>query len=216
MIKGVGTGSAHVYFYPKKDRWKNGPRYDVTVGRQNTTSVTTTNQYETTTNTRTTSTQDVSVNETVTNTTYGRTNTISTENTYETTQEYNTATETTSTVNRIASESVLSEVVDNRELQIIHIPWMRSRKVSIRATNLRPNTRYFPFFNNTDVSRFCKTKTFYKSSTISDPNYTIAESGANMVPEVELPPSTEHSEGSTTLTSDANGVLETNSRFQTW
>ncbi|MAI05468.1 MAG: hypothetical protein CMA07_07130 [Euryarchaeota archaeon] len=208
MIKGVGTGSAHVYFYPKKDKWKNGPRYDVTVGRQNTTSTTTTNQYETTTNTRTTSTQDVSVNETVTNTTYGRTNTVSTENTYETTQEYNTATETTSTVNRIASESVLSEVVDNRELQIIHIPWMRSRKVSIRATNLRPNTRYFPFFNNTDVSRFCKTKTFYKSSTVSDPNYTIAESGANMVAEVDLPPATEHSEGSTNLVSDSNGVLE--------
>ena len=207
-VTGVGTGSAHVYFYPKKDKWKAGTRWDVTVGLKKTQTNTTTKQYQTVTDQRTTYTQDVSVAETVTNTTYGRTNTVSTENTYETTQEYNTATETTTTVNRIASESVLSEVVDNRELQIIHIPWMRSRKVSFRATNLRPNTRYFPFFNNTDVSRFCKTKTFYKSSTLADPNYTVAESGANMVPEVDLPPATQHSEGSTTLTSDANGILE--------
>ncbi|NBR21891.1 MAG: hypothetical protein EBT88_16380, partial [Proteobacteria bacterium] len=50
--------------------------------------------------------------------------------------------------------------------------------------------------------------TFYKSSTLADPDYTVAESGANMIPEVDLPPATEHSEGSTTLTSDTNGVLE--------
>ena len=207
-IKAIGTGGAHVYFYPKKDAYGRGTRWDISVGLKKTQTNTNTRQYQTVTDQRTTYTQDVSVAETVTNTTYGRTNTISTENTYETTQEYNTATETTTTVNRIASESVLSEVVDNRELQIIHIPWMRSRKVSFRATNLRPNTRYFPFFNNTDVSRFCKTKTFYKSSTLADPNYTIADDGSNMVPEVELPPSTQHSEGSTTLTSDANGILE--------
>lgn len=208
MIKGVGTGGAHVYFYKTQDKWKAGTRYDVTVGRKTQSSASQTNTYQTIQNEQVTKTQDVSVQETVTNTTYERTNTISTENTYETTQEYNTATETTTSVNRISSESVLTEVVDNRELQIIHIPWMRSRKVSIRATNLRPNTRYFPFFNNTDVSRFCKMKTFYKSSTVADPNYTVADNGTNMIPEVELPPSTEHSEGSTPLQSDANGILE--------
>ena len=207
-IKAVGTGSAHVYFSNKSKSYSGGTRWDITIGLKKTQPNTTTKQYQTVSNERTTHTQDVRVAETVTNTTYGRTNTISTENTYETTQEYNTATETTTTVNRIASESILTEVVDNRVLQIIHVPWMRSRKVSFRATNLRPNTRYFPFFNNTDVSRFCKTKTFYKSSTLADPDYTVAESGANMIPEVDLPPATQHSEGSTTLTSDTNGVLE--------
>jgi hypothetical protein len=152
--------------------------------------------------------RDTGIQVTTTNTSLAKTDTVSTTNYNLTTEEYNTATETTTSVARIVSESVLEEIVDNRVLQILHIPFMRSRKVSFKATNLRPNTRYFPFFNDTDVSRFCKPKTFYKSSTLEDPDYFDVESGANMVPEVELPTSTEHSEGSGSLISDGNGVLE--------
>ena len=111
-------------------------------------------------------------------------------------------------MNRIASESVLTEVVDNRELQIIHVPFMRSRKVSFKATNLRPNTRYFPFFNNTDVRDFCKPKTFYKSSTYPDPDYDIADDGSNMVTQIDIPPGLGHSEGSGELISNSNGIIE--------
>ena len=204
MIKGVHSGTNHIYFGTRR----HSGMYKMRVASKKGSTQRTTKTYQDVSHIKTTSTQDVSVAETVTNTSYQRTNTISTDNIYETTQEYNTATETSTTVNRIASESVLTEVVDNRELQVIHIPWMRSRKVSFKATNLRPNTRYFPFFNNTDVSRFCKGKTFYKSSTLADPDYSVAESGANMIPEVELPPATEHSEGSGDLISDANGVLQ--------
>ncbi len=207
MVRGMTKGKFHVnvYNYAKG----KGRKINVYVGHAPSTSTARSKDYYTDISTQvTTYSRDVGVNETTTNTSLAKTDTITTENRYLTTEEYNTATETTTSVNRITSESVLEEIVDNRVLQIIHIPWMRSRKVSFRATGLRPNTKYFPFFNDTDVSRFCKTKTFYKSSTFDDPDYDAAESGANMMTEVELPPSTEHSEGSTALTSNSVGVLE--------
>jgi hypothetical protein len=212
MFKGAAQGSAHILFSsiirPQGHYGQSLKGYDVTVGLKETQLHYGASEWQTFDTEKTTTTTDVEVVESVTNTTYKKTDTVTTENQYSTTQEYVTSTDTQTTVNRIVSESVLTEVVDNRELQVIHVPWMRSRKVSFKATNLRPNTRYFPFFNNTDVGNFCKPKTFYKSSTFDDPDYAADESGANMVPEVDLPPALEHSEGKGNLISDENGILE--------
>lgn len=207
LMRSVSKGKAHLNWHNHVRGGKG--RANVYNGYAPKTSTVRTKEYYTDVSTQqTTYSRDVSINLNTTNTSLAKTDTVTTENQYLTTQEYNTATETTTSVNRITAESVLTEVVDNRVLQIIHIPWMRSRKVSFKATGLRPNTRYFPFFNDTDVARYCKPKTFYKSSTIDDPDYDAADTGSNMIPEVELPPSTEHSEGSGTLISDSNGILE--------
>lgn len=213
-LVGKKTGSCHLYFYINSGTGQGASTsslngvHTVTFGLGGVGTTTTVNVYQTNTDTITTSHRDVSTVETVTNTSYERTNTVTTETETETTQEFTTTTDTSSTVNRIASESVLTEVVDNRELQIIHVPFMRSRKVSFKATNLRPNTRYFPFFNNTDVKDFCKPKTFYKSSTYPDPDYTIADDGTNMVTQIDIPPGLGHSEGSGDLISNSNGIIE--------
>jgi len=135
--------------------------------------------------------------ETVDTTTREQTTTVTTENEFTTDTEYVTNTTTTTTVNRIASESTVREVVDNRIVDVAFIPFMRSRKVSFRATGLRPNTRFFPFFDGTDVGAFCRSKTFVRHSDRPSTEETT-----------NLAPSIEHSEGSTSLVSNTNGVIE--------
>lgn len=48
------------------------------------------------------------------------------------------------------------EFVDQEtEEQIYGIPWMRQRSIYCKATDLRPNTRYWPFFEKVNVNQFC-------------------------------------------------------------
>lgn len=135
--------------------------------------------------------------ETVDTTTREQTTTVTTENEFTTDTEYVTNTTTTTTVNRIASESTIREVIDNRIIDVAVIPWMRSRKVSFKAVGLRPNTRFFPFFDGTNVSNFCRTKDFIRHSDRDPTEQTT-----------NLPAAVEHSQGTTSLVSNANGEIE--------
>ena len=108
-------------------------------------------------------------------------------------------TTTSTTVNRVVSEATVREVVNNRVIDVAIIPWMRSRVVSFRAEGLRPNSRYFPFFDGADVAAFCRQKDFIRHSD-RDPTFY---SGSGWIA-----PTIEHSEGSTDLVSDVNGKLE--------
>ena len=48
------------------------------------------------------------------------------------------------------------EAVDiSTESKVYGIPWMRQRSIYCKATDLRPNTRYWPFFKDVNVSQFC-------------------------------------------------------------
>ena len=114
----------------------------------------------------------------------------------ETTTETTTNTSTTVTVNRIAGESTIREVIGNKVLDICFIPWLRSRTVSFRATGLLANTKYFPYFDTTDVAKFCKAKPFVFSSD-RDIDYDYSNA-----------PALEHSEGSGALITNVAGVLE--------
>jgi hypothetical protein len=153
-------------------------------------------QYQEFTNVRTTETyQSKTEFENIKTTTLEQTTTINTENNYAQDTEIVTNTSTTTTVNRIASESTVREIVDNRVIDVAMIPWMRSRTVSFRAEGLRPNSRYFPFFDGTDVGVYCRQKSFVR---VSDRGYSVA------LPKVGV----EHSEGSTSLVSNSNGVIE--------
>ena len=147
----------------------------------------TTNTYETRTAT-----------ETVNTSTLEQTTTITTENQYAVDTEVVTNTSTTTTVNRIAAESTIREVIDNRIIDIALIPWMRSRIVSFKATGLRPNTRFFPFFDGSAVSNFCRETDFQNFSDVDD----------GSTARIQLyRPTIEHPDGTTSLVSDANGEI---------
>ena len=46
------------------------------------------------------------------------------------------------------------QVVGDRVLQTAAIPYIRSRNVLIQIQKLKPNTRFFPFFDNIDISSY--------------------------------------------------------------
>lgn len=47
------------------------------------------------------------------------------------------------------------QVVADRVLSIAAIPYIRSRNILVQVRGLKPNTRFFPFFDNVSVSTFC-------------------------------------------------------------
>jgi hypothetical protein len=72
----------------------------------------------------------------------------------------NTTTTTKHTVTKIVSEETIEEVIGDRIVQVYSIPWMRSRKIYFKAEGLRPSVRVFPFFNNKNVSKWCRQESF--------------------------------------------------------
>lgn len=48
------------------------------------------------------------------------------------------------------------QVVADRVLSTAAIPYIRSRNVLVQVRGLKPNTRFYPFFDNVDVSQFCR------------------------------------------------------------
>jgi len=62
--------------------------------------------------------------------------------------------------NKAVPDRVLNKV-GNRIVDTSIIPFVRSRTVNVTATNMRPNTRVYVFFDGVDVSEHC---TFVKSS----------------------------------------------------
>lgn len=137
--------------------------------------------------------------ETVTNTTLQQTTTTSVDTEWTTDTTTTTTTSTTTTVNRVAGEHTVREVVGTNVIDVLTIPWMRSRVVSFRATGLRPNTRYFPFFDQTYVGTFIKGTTEFVR--ISDRNPEFRRT--NLIPAVG------HSEDASDalILSDANGTV---------
>jgi hypothetical protein len=47
------------------------------------------------------------------------------------------------------------QVVGDRVLSTAAIPYIRSRNILLQIKKLKPNTRFYPFFDNVDVSAFC-------------------------------------------------------------
>ena len=150
--------------------------------------------------TQTTTTETRETTETVDTTTLEQTTTTTTETEFTTETQTTTTTATTTTVNRISGEHTVREIVGQKVFDLISIPWMRSRKVSFRGDGLRPNTRYFPFFDNTDVSAFCiATNTFVRHSDRNPETRTT-----NLAPEVKH---SEQNSGNELLITDTNGQL---------
>lgn len=135
--------------------------------------------------------------------TYEATKTIETENTYQGAAEVITTTTTSNTVNRIASESTIRELVGNKVIDISVIPYMRSIEIYFKAEGLRPNTQYFPFFDRANVSSFCREETSFKTSNQA----RVLNASSNADGEGIQRTTQEHSKGKSNLITDAEGTL---------
>ncbi len=106
------------------------------------------------------------------------------------------STTTTTAVTRIVTGETIREVIGDRVLDVAVIPFMRSRKIYFKAQGLKPETRLFAFFDGKDVSDWVREETFRRIS--DDPQqYGSRHNNA-----------TQHPEGKTIITTDANGAVE--------
>ena len=102
----------------------------------------------------------------------------------------------TGTRTRVAPGSV-QESMGERVVDVNFAPFIRSRRVRFHATRFKPNTRLFPFFDDIDVSSFCREITsgafvrFAATSWDAEPNASA----------------TAHPDGSGNLITDAAGEL---------
>tara|TARA_B100000123_G_scaffold185422_1_gene138169 strand:+ start:1418 stop:5419 length:4002 start_codon:yes stop_codon:yes gene_type:complete len=99
------------------------------------------------------------------------------------------------TVNRVVSSETVLDVVEDRVIQTALLPFARSRKVFFKADGLRPNSRVFPILDGNNISDFTRSETFqFYSDYDSDFGNTLKGLTA-------------HPDGSTNLTTDANGSI---------
>jgi len=105
-------------------------------------------------------------------------------------------------VSRVVSSETIRHQMGDRYKDVALTPWIRSRKIYFHAKGLRPNTKFTPFFDGKDVSAFCREETTFKTWS-DNTTVTIYENAGNRYG-IDL---NEHPEGSTELTTDANGEV---------
>ena len=55
----------------------------------------------------------------------------------------------------------------NRIVEVNFVPFMRSRKIYFKASRMKPNTKVFAFFNDVNVTTFCKEEAYQEWSDTS-------------------------------------------------
>jgi len=97
--------------------------------------------------------------------------------------------------NRVVSDEVVKKAVANRVIDVVLIPFIRSRKIYFKATGLRPNSKVFAYFDGVSVADWVRPESFqYYSNDTTD--YGNLYKNA-----------TSHPDGSDTLETDANGEV---------
>ena len=97
---------------------------------------------------------------------------------------------------RVVSNSVINEVVGDREVSLTAIPFMRPRLIFFRAEGLRGNTRYFPFFDGVKVDDYVNTSGSF--TNVAGQTYVGNQYRGTTI----------HPSGSTTIVTDTNGKVE--------
>lgn len=123
-----------------------------------------------------------------TSSTSGRTTTTNTWQDWSTTTTFGS--------NTITGESTVTEIIGDRLLQSVSIPFIRSRKVYFKGEGFRPDTRLYAFFDNIDVTDWCRKETFVRTS---DDAETVGNTNNGAMG---------HPEGSNDLLVDADGSIE--------
>ena len=96
----------------------------------------------------------------------------------------------------ITGSRTIREQIDDRIIDVQFIPWMRSKKVAFNINGLRPNTKYFAFFNNISVANWVREEDDFYNYSNDDTDYSNLHNNA-----------TAHPDGATELYSDGNGIL---------
>ena len=96
---------------------------------------------------------------------------------------------------------VINEITDTVELSRIVIPFIRPRIVRFKAEGLRPNTRFFPFFDGVSVDAYVNQGSGAYKNMASDTEYDSLSSEKMAYAEV-------HPSGNTQLISDTSGKIE--------
>lgn len=102
----------------------------------------------------------------------------------------------TTGVNTIVGETTITQVTGDRLLQTASIPFMRSRKIFFRGIGFRPDTELFAFFDGIDISDWCRSETFVRTSDAAETVGNVSNRALG------------HPEGSSSLIADANGTIE--------
>lgn len=98
----------------------------------------------------------------------------------------------------VVGTRTVRKVIGNKSLSLTFLPWIRSRKIFFKAEGLRPNTRYFPFFNGVRVDDFCRLETFERYANSTNGGWKWGD---------QYRLSASHPEGSANLISDTNGTI---------
>ena len=96
----------------------------------------------------------------------------------------------------ITGSTVIREQIGDRIIDVQFIPWMRSKKVAFSAKGLRPNTRYFAYFNGVGVANWVREEDEFINYSSDETDYGNLYRNA-----------TEHPDGATELYSDGSGIL---------
>lgn len=102
----------------------------------------------------------------------------------------------TTTTDRVTAVETIREVIGDRVVQTVFIPWMRNKLIYFKAQGLRPNTRYFPFFDDVNVSQWCREEQLFQTTQENDIDYGDVN-----------PSLTQHPEGSSNLVTNNDGDL---------
>ncbi len=111
------------------------------------------------------------------------------------------ATETTNTDTTvgqfiISGENTVNMVTNDRLIQAVSIPFMRSRKIFFQGRGFRPNTEVFAFFDGIDVSDWVRSETFVRTSDAAETVGNVQNAALG------------HPEGSSSLVANALGDIE--------
>jgi hypothetical protein len=101
----------------------------------------------------------------------------------------------------VTGTDIIREVIEDRELSVVFLPFVRSRKVFFKAEGLLPNTQYFPFFDGVNVSAFVK------SDGEAFANFASSTSGGVEYGS-EFRNNTAHPQGSSTIVTNSNGYVD--------
>ncbi len=100
----------------------------------------------------------------------------------------------------VTGAGIIREVIEDREVSVTFIPFIRSRKIFFRAEGLKPLTRFYPFFDGVPVENFVKGDEAFA-------NFADSETGGVEYGD-EFREATQHPQGPVALTSSAEGKVE--------
>ena len=98
----------------------------------------------------------------------------------------------------VVGNRTVRKFTGDRTVSLTFLPYIRSRKVFFRAEGMRPNTKYFPFFDGVTVDDFVREESFDRFSSSANGGARYGNAFRN---------STSHPEGSSELVSDNNGKI---------